>query len=414
MTNKNELLQKNGYLYDETTKTYYMQHEDKLIPMISNINGGNLEPVKNNIWMFSGQYYVYDNGNIIPVINPISKNSMIPTDNPKIFRDNKEQHNFIYDSSRKSFIPNYLPDENLNYEPAHIEDNFLVGNNTGLKFKIDDDGTILTPKNEKIRNEVNNYRPQNGIWQGHKFMYDDKNNKLFVIVNTPNGIEYKEGFFDNHNITVFESNEIITLDKYDMALITSMYEIITKRKAERLKQKYNQAISATKQQGIQEAQEIKEDGFRQGWQIERDIQKIDNPTDISEYFKQTIKNSKSDAHYFIYEFIMEDKKCYYSATTKDKNGKAAINQATVFNVDDVFKKEFFEPFIIYQIENDKTNSILFNDKQEQQDSDIVYISNLKNNHVIIKGMDKEYINLLIKKIEAYREKDEVTSHYNQK
>lgn len=125
-------------------------------------------------------YYKNDDGKIKVLESPGSGAPLVPTDNPNIFHDKysgldcyvysdgtvkaldggkgfgtlhyNEEGNLIsdytgnefkFDVEGRRFIPLFNPDTQ---EPSHIEGNELVGNETGERFQIAEDGGILTPQ----------------------------------------------------------------------------------------------------------------------------------------------------------------------------------------------------------------------------------------------------------------------------
>lgn len=130
-------------------------------------------------------YYMNDKGNLEELKSPGSGAPLIPTDNTNIFRDGytgldcyvypdgtvkaldggpgfgalhyNEQGKLIsdhtmdefeFDIEGRRFIPLFNPET---HEASHIEDNELVGNETGERFQIAEDGGILTPQEIAFR-----------------------------------------------------------------------------------------------------------------------------------------------------------------------------------------------------------------------------------------------------------------------
>lgn len=82
--------------------------------------------------------YVDDNGKIIPLVSPMSGRKLEINADGTYSADG---HKFILDS--RGVIPTYIPDDTL--EPAHIDGDYLVGNETGRRFPIRDDGKVIMP-----------------------------------------------------------------------------------------------------------------------------------------------------------------------------------------------------------------------------------------------------------------------------
>jgi hypothetical protein len=94
------------------------------------------------------RYIVSDTGAIKPLIDPFSGGSL--TQNADgTYQSLSTGKPFIYDSIKDSLIPLYVPDDSG--ELGHIEGEMLVGNETGRRFEIDHDGTILTPQELAFR-----------------------------------------------------------------------------------------------------------------------------------------------------------------------------------------------------------------------------------------------------------------------
>ena len=55
----------------------------------------------------------------------------------------------MFDQNKDAMIPLYVPDDTV--EEAYIENEMLVGKETGRKFEIDSNGIVLTPEEIKFR-----------------------------------------------------------------------------------------------------------------------------------------------------------------------------------------------------------------------------------------------------------------------
>ena len=81
----------------------------------------------------------------ISLIDPMNGGNLILSEDGT-YKSETTGLSFTYNDEKNCFIPNYIPEDDL-FELAHIEGDYLVGNVTGSKYKIDEKGNILTPKN---------------------------------------------------------------------------------------------------------------------------------------------------------------------------------------------------------------------------------------------------------------------------
>lgn len=147
----NIIVRNDGFLEDKYTGLLYQKVSDtQAMALKSPLNGAFLIPNSDGTFHTdydSTTYFLGKNNNVIPQIDPYNRGEIEVVDGKLISKFTGAE--FTYDSNREAYIPHYIPDDSL--EPAHIEGDFLVGDTSGRKFPIDSDGTILTPKEEFIR-----------------------------------------------------------------------------------------------------------------------------------------------------------------------------------------------------------------------------------------------------------------------
>lgn len=138
-----EITDKKNILYDKYGKIYYFKKDDNnLIALRSPGSGAALEKTNDEHIYHDGysglNVYLTDNGKMIPLINPMNGKKL--TINPDgSYYDNG--HEFILDE--RGVLPTFIPDDTL--EPAHIEGDYIVGNETGRRFPIREDGKVIMP-----------------------------------------------------------------------------------------------------------------------------------------------------------------------------------------------------------------------------------------------------------------------------
>ena len=93
----------------------------------------------------TGVMYIESNSTYIPMKDPYSGGKLIPNEDGTFHSPYTDQ-NFTFDEKRNAFIPQYIYYDETNIEPAHIEGDYLVGNNSGTRYLISEQGKILTPK----------------------------------------------------------------------------------------------------------------------------------------------------------------------------------------------------------------------------------------------------------------------------
>ncbi len=89
---------------------------------------------------------------MIPMVDPMNGSNLRRQEDGTFLSEGTGK-TFTFDASRKKFIPNYLPVEELDFEDAHIEGDYLVGNHTDKRFLIDQNGEILTEERIKMRED---------------------------------------------------------------------------------------------------------------------------------------------------------------------------------------------------------------------------------------------------------------------
>lgn len=121
-----------------------------------------LSPVKDNIYIdkHSNVEYIINNDKPIPLIDPITGSSLKYDSDGKLHSKGTDG-TFTFDKTKDAFIPQYVPDRTS--EKAHIEGDYLVGNETGREFPIDEYGTVIVPNNyrkleEQQKTDDNGYQ----------------------------------------------------------------------------------------------------------------------------------------------------------------------------------------------------------------------------------------------------------------
>lgn len=436
------LEQRNGYWYDTATQKYYIKENENFIPAISPTSGGTLEPIGNNIFrdkysqvycvyynglfipassplhggklkpvkenlyhdVYTNSYCLYSNGEFIPVKNPFTRTvkNMIPTEDEYVFYDKVSHHKFTYDTKTKNFIPDYIPDCTLNNEPAHLEENYLVGDKTGVKIEIGKNGELLTPTYLKLKEEVEKNTPENGIWKGHKFIYDENkefHESLMVQVEKENGeLEFKQGLESyTYEINIVDSNETVTIDEYDRMLLDKINKKIKEEKIffqiNKMQEQYNK-----------EKKEIEQNANLDAWKITHGIsdENIDEKSTNKEYLEKIIFNKKGPS---FCEFEIKKDTCYFCLVqTKTINYPNTMN-AKAFSYDDKFKEEFLEPYLIKSLSKDGRiycdTRIVPNEKNSQLCN--FYVINYNGDITILKNVDTIYAQDLNSKMNNYQE-----------
>lgn len=91
---------------------------------------------------YSKTYYKVDEtGKTTRLISTSSGANLQPTDTENIFYDPYIKKYYVV--NEHGVLPAFIPDSTS--EPAHVDGNYLVGNDSGRKFPIDDNGNIKMP-----------------------------------------------------------------------------------------------------------------------------------------------------------------------------------------------------------------------------------------------------------------------------
>ena len=109
---------------------------------VSPASGGKLElTAKENIYKdpLNGVYfYRKKDGTLMPLISPSSGRKLTIKSDGTYWADG---YQFILDE--RGVLPTFIPDDTL--EPAHVEGDYMVGNKTGRRFPIRNDGKVIVP-----------------------------------------------------------------------------------------------------------------------------------------------------------------------------------------------------------------------------------------------------------------------------
>ena len=116
-------------------KEYYDEYRQKLVDV------GNGIFINEN----TNDTYIMVSNKPVPLKDPISGSKLVPVANG-IFHSDNLNGDFIYDEKKNSFIPLFIAD--LTQERAHIEGEYLVGNESGRRFPITPWGEVLLPYNK--------------------------------------------------------------------------------------------------------------------------------------------------------------------------------------------------------------------------------------------------------------------------
>lgn len=176
-------------------------------------------------------YYKNKEGRLIKMASPMSGNPLIDNGNGTYTADRGK---FILDE--RGIIPMYIPDDTM--EDAHIEGDFLVGNNTGRRFPIRDDGMIVMPfdpiniRKDATSEEIKEYfekRKQRQLTETQKWIdetikNDEERDRLVLA-------EYRDNV-SKETTEIIErlNNEYLKTNKIDKRLYD--YLMSTKEKVE--------------------------------------------------------------------------------------------------------------------------------------------------------------------------------------
>lgn len=137
--------EKDNMFYDKSSGIYYMMTKDgELLGLKSFHSGAILLPTqKDNLFYdeHTHLYYMYtDDEKLICLKSPTSNLALSMNEDGTY--SSKDGATFILD--KRGFIPTFMPDDS--HESAHIEGNFLVGNSTGRRYPIKEDGRVIIPE----------------------------------------------------------------------------------------------------------------------------------------------------------------------------------------------------------------------------------------------------------------------------
>ena len=135
-----------GKLYSPYEKKYYKFNKDFKITSAEYISrvGSKLEKQSNGTYFdpYEKIYYVVVDEKPIPFISPETGGPLEIKPDGKLYSPYENGY-FQFDINKKAFIPLFIPD--ITEEPAHLEGDFLVGNETGRKFYVDEKGSVHVP-----------------------------------------------------------------------------------------------------------------------------------------------------------------------------------------------------------------------------------------------------------------------------
>ena len=143
-----------GKLYSPHEKEYFKFDNDFKIISAEYISrtGAKLEKQPNGTYFdpYENVYYIVVDEKPIPLISPETGGPLEIKPDGKLYSPYENGY-FQFDINKKVFIPLFIPD--ITEEPAHLEGDFLVGNETGRKFYIDNKGNVNVPCDILERNQ---------------------------------------------------------------------------------------------------------------------------------------------------------------------------------------------------------------------------------------------------------------------
>ena len=223
------------------------------------------------------------------------------------------------------------------------------------------------------KDSVLDYEPINDVWEGHKFVYDINSRSLFVKWKNEDGkVEYRKGVKSENTIILFDTFDIVNLDKYDMKLFDKLYSRLW-------------------------AEFV--------WKSERGISKVDKDLKSESLFAAMLREKEESNCSIFYELFIKDGRCYYCSFEYGKNSKKEALSAAIFKYDDNFRERFLEPFFMYQVGKNDVGSILIDEIDQNSRVANAFLVNSKANIISIKGIEKEYIGELIDDVNRKTTKD---------
>jgi len=154
-TNNNELIshssgsrlvpaEKENLFYDKSTGIYYIMNKNGgLIGLKSFHSGATLVPTeKENLFYdeHTHLYYMYTDAEKLICLKSPTSNLPLSMNEDGTYSSG-DGATFVLDE--RGFIPTFMPDDI--HESAHIEGDYLVGNTTGRKYPIREDGRVIVP-----------------------------------------------------------------------------------------------------------------------------------------------------------------------------------------------------------------------------------------------------------------------------
>lgn len=208
--------------------------------------------------------------------------------------------------------------------------------------------------------------------------------------------------------------------------------ILTPREIERLKEsqileenhwkKIDARLAQLKKAGDEEVQRIKEKAKLEVWKINHGIKELDKDAQDStdEYLQKTIQISKSDRDWpLLYDIVIDKGACYYCSfdiIPIDIKQKYHLSnndcvQARSFPYNDDFKKSFLEPFIAYQVKDDKQSNIKIVPSKDNPNVCDFYFITEKSNSIVVHNIDTSYAYAISVGIHNYQsERNRSSSH----
>lgn len=125
-----------------------MRDNNKNLNIVDPETGAPLIPKGNNLYFseYTGVYCrINKDGRIAAIRDPETGAPLIPKPDGTYYSEYLKG-SFIYDEKRENYIPLFIMD--LTGEPAHIEGDFLVGNDSNRRFPILPHGKVLLPLHE--------------------------------------------------------------------------------------------------------------------------------------------------------------------------------------------------------------------------------------------------------------------------
>lgn len=260
------------------------------------------------------------------MIDPINGSDLIKV-GENLYQSEGTGYYFTYDDKLNCFIPNYIPDDEL-FELAHREGDYLVGDVTGNKYQIDKNGKILTPR------EIS-------------------------------------------------------------------FQIMQQEKIEKLQKYYDDKVANIELKAKENERLIELGSKKDSWLIENGIikNKLANDSTLNDYLEETIKIRNREVSWpMLYEFKFDGDKCYYCSfeiIPRDLKKTFSLSndeciQNIIFDDDNKFKEEFFDPFIKYHIDCAQGGDLREMPSNYQDVGNFCLITTM-GDMIIMRGIDRKYI-----------------------